>query len=50
MAFRMTNGTFGIRVLLFRPSGAGYSVGSKPTADAVGCILPPLRGWAIAEF
>jgi hypothetical protein len=30
---------------LFRPAGAGPSITPRPTANAVGCNLSPLRGW-----
>jgi hypothetical protein len=28
----------------FRPFGAWFHISHQPTACAVGCILPPLRG------
>ena len=36
---------------LFRPDGADSSLTHSPTADAVGFILAPLRGWkSIVNF
>ena len=32
---------------LCRPLGACFFLAKEPTAGAVGCILAPLRGWAL---
>jgi hypothetical protein len=34
-----------VPVAIFRPFGAKPFFQLLPTADAVGCILSPLRGW-----